>query len=96
MQDSESTIAPPAERERLARISCVHDAHHTWVEEIAAAQGFSANLTIADVGRNGVFRNRISKHRVVIANRAARLRGFLRQHFLKLDAVFFDVLVYSE
>jgi hypothetical protein len=24
------------------------------------------------------------------------LRGFLRQHFLKREAVFFDVLVYSE
>jgi hypothetical protein len=53
-------------------------------------------LTTVDVGRNGVFCNRISKHRAVIANRAARLRGFLRQHFLKRDAVFFDVLVYSE
>jgi hypothetical protein len=60
------------------------------------AQGFPARLTIADVGRNGVFRNPISNHRVVIANHAARLRGFLRQHFFKLEAVFFNVLVYSE
>jgi hypothetical protein len=53
-------------------------------------------LTIADVGRSGVFRIRILKRRLVFANHAAHLRGFLRQHFLKREAVFFDVLVYSE
>jgi hypothetical protein len=53
-------------------------------------------LTIADVGRKGVFRNRISAQRIVVANCTARARGLLRQHFLKWEAVFFDVLVYSE
>jgi hypothetical protein len=53
-------------------------------------------LTIAGVGHGSVFRIRILKHFVVAANHAARLRGFLRQHFLKREAVFFDVLVYSE
>ena len=52
--------------------------------------------TVADVGRSGVFRIRILKRRLVFANHAAHLRGFLRQHFLKREAVFFDVLVYSE
>jgi hypothetical protein len=53
-------------------------------------------LTIADVGRSGAFRIPILKRRVVFANHAAHSRGFLRQHFFKREAVFFDVLVYSE
>jgi len=53
-------------------------------------------LTIADVGRNGVFCNSFSQRRVVFANHAAQLRDFLRQHFLKWDTVFFVLLVYSK
>jgi hypothetical protein len=95
-QDSESTTAPLNACERLTRASFAHDAHHARITKTPSAIGFPAILTIADVGRSGVFRIRISKRCVVCANHAARLRGFLRQHFLKWEAVFFDVLVYSE
>jgi len=64
--------------------------------ESASAQGFPAILTITDVGGNGVFCIPILKRRVVCANHAAHSLDFLRQHFLKRDAVFFDLLVYSE
>jgi hypothetical protein len=53
-------------------------------------------LTNADVGGVGVFRIRFSTRRVVAANHAEHVRVSVRQHFLKLDAVFFNVLVYSE
>jgi hypothetical protein len=96
IQDSESTTAPPDVRERLTRTSFAYDAHHARVTKTSSALGFPAILTIADVGRSGVFRIQILKRRVVFANHAAHLRGFLRQHFLKREAVFFDVLVYSE
>ena len=95
-QDSESTTAPLSARERLTRTSFAHDAHHACVTKTPSALGFRAILTIADVGRSGIFRIRILKRRVVVANHFADLRGLLRQHFLKREAVFFDVLVYSE
>jgi len=96
IQDSESATAPPNACERLTGTSFAHDAHHARVAESASAQGFPAILTIADVGRNGVFRIPVSKRRVAFANRAAQLRDFLRQHFLKWDTVFFVLLVYSK
>ena len=95
-RDSESTTAPLSVCERLTRTSLTHDVHHAGVTKTPSALGFPAILTIVDVGRSGVFRIRILKRRVVFANHAAHLRGFLRQHFLKREAVFFDVLVYSE
>jgi hypothetical protein len=65
------------------------------IEEMPAAQGFPAILTNADLGRSGVSRIAISTHCIVITSHAARALTSLRQHFLKWDAVFFDVLVYS-
>jgi hypothetical protein len=62
---------------------------------MAAAQGFPAILTNGDVGGCCVSRIAISTHCIVIASHAARGVASLRQHFLKWDAVFFDVLVYS-
>ena len=71
-------------------------AHHATIEEMAAAQGFPAILTNADVGGAGVSCIAISTHCIAIAGHAARALTSRRQHFLKWDAVFFDVLVYSE
>jgi hypothetical protein len=65
------------------------------IQETPAAQAFPANLTNADVGGVGVFCIRFSMRRVVAANHAEHALVSLRQHFLKRDAVFFDVLVYS-
>jgi hypothetical protein len=69
---------------------------HAPVTKTASLLGFAAILTITDVGCNGVFRIPISKRRVVLANHLARVCGFLRQHLIKREAVFFDVLVYSD
>jgi hypothetical protein len=66
------------------------------IQEAAAAQALPANLTNADVGGVGIFRILFSTHRVVVAKHAAQALVSLRQHFLKRDAVFFNVLVYSE
>jgi hypothetical protein len=62
---------------------------------MAAAQGFPVILTNADAGGSGVSRIAISTHCIVSGENAARAVASLRQHFLKWDAVFFDVLVYS-
>jgi hypothetical protein len=66
------------------------------IAKSASVLVFPAILTFSDVSRVGVFRIVISTQRVVVAISAARALVLLRQHFLKLDAVFFDVLVYSE
>jgi len=73
-----------------------HDAHDTRVEETTAAQSFPAILTFTDVGRCWVFCIVVSTHCDVGSKSLACAPGFLRQHFLKQDAVFFDLLVYSE
>jgi hypothetical protein len=62
---------------------------------MAAAQAFPAILTNADAGGSGISRIALSTHCIVIRANAARVLTPLRQHFLKWDAVFFDVLVYS-
>jgi hypothetical protein len=93
--DSESAIAPFCPSRRLTTTIGVHRAHRTMIEEISAAQGFPVILTNADVDRCGVSCIAISTHCVVIADSAACALRSARQHFLKWDAVFFDVLVYS-
>jgi hypothetical protein len=96
IRDSESATPRFGGCARLARASFAHRARHARIAETIAAQAFSANLTFADVGGADVSRMVISTHGIVVANNAARALVSLRQHFLKLDAVFFDVLVYSE
>jgi hypothetical protein len=62
---------------------------------MAAAQGFPAILTFADVDAAGTFRIDVRMSLGVCERSARRARGLRRQHFLKQDAVFFVVLVYS-
>jgi hypothetical protein len=80
---------------RLTIVIDVHRARCSMIQETAATQGFPAILTNADLGRSGVSRTAISTQCIVIAGYAARAVTSPRQHFLKWDAVFFDVLVYS-
>jgi hypothetical protein len=82
--------------QRLARTSFAHRECKTRIQESTAAQAFPAHLTNADVGGVGVFCIRFSMRRVVAANHADHARVSVRQHFLKRDPVFFNVLVYSE
>jgi hypothetical protein len=60
-----------------------------------AAQGLSAILTFADVddARISMIACRACIEDVTAKQASAATR--LRQHFLKLDAVFFEVLVYA-
>ncbi|KJC36052.1 hypothetical protein UP09_33470 [Bradyrhizobium sp. LTSP885] len=65
------------------------------IQQMPLALAFPAMLTNADVGGGCTFYI-VARTRRRIVRRRARHRGAsLRQHFLKRDAVFFDVLVYS-
>jgi hypothetical protein len=65
------------------------------IEEITAAQSLHAMLTFADAGPARVFRFASRTRCRAFDDATARALTSLRQHFLKLEAVFFDVLVYS-
>jgi hypothetical protein len=94
-RDSESARSCFCACARLTIAADAHRARRAATEETAAAQGFPVILTNADAGRSAVSRIAISTHCIVIGDDAARALTSLRQHFLKWDAVFFDVLVYS-
>jgi hypothetical protein len=94
--DSESVRGALRATQRLARTTSPDRALQMRIQEIPAAQALPAYLTIVDVGGVGIFRILFSTRRVVAAKYAAHAPGFLRQHFLKWDAVFFYPLVYSE
>jgi len=93
--DSESARLRFCASKRLTTVTGSSRVCRAKIQETTAVQGFPAILTNADIGRSGVSRIAISTHCIVIAGRAARALASLRQHFLKWDAVFFDVLVYS-
>jgi hypothetical protein len=65
------------------------------VQENTAAQSLLAFSTIAGVDLSGTCRIIMRDHRVLGNRRALRARKLARQHFLKWEAVFFAVLVYS-
>jgi hypothetical protein len=94
-RDSESARRRFCASRRLTIAARARRAHRAMIEEIVAAQGFPVILTNADADSPAVSRNVISTHCIVIGDNAARAPTSLRQHFLKWDAVFFDVLVYS-
>jgi hypothetical protein len=94
-RDSESARARFYALKRLTITVAAHRARRATIEEMAAAQGFPVILTNADVGCSGVSRISISTHCIDIEDGAVCALTSLRQHFLKWDAVFFDVLVYS-
>jgi hypothetical protein len=95
IRDSESARQRFCSVRRLVIAAELHRALVAKIQETAATQGFPAILTNAGVGRSGVSRIVISTHCIVIAGHVACVPTSLRQHFLKWDAVFFDVLVYS-
>jgi hypothetical protein len=59
------------------------------------AQAFPATLTIGDVGFARLIRIVAQLARAVVEVRASRALIHARQHFVKQDSVFLDVLVYS-
>jgi hypothetical protein len=96
MQDSESATRACRRPQRLASASCTHCARDERVTKSTAAQAFPSILTFANAGGARVFRFASHVPHDVVERSAARALSLLRQHFLKRDAVFFDVLVYSE
>jgi hypothetical protein len=94
-RDSESVRARFCTSKRLMISGCAHRARRERIEETTAGQGYPAILTNADAGCRGISRIAVSAHCIVIGDDVARAPAALRQHFLKWDAVFFDVLVYS-
>jgi hypothetical protein len=65
------------------------------IEEMPAAQSFLSALTIASAAFLRVVHVVVQMCCHAVDQRASRALPSVRQHFLKLDAVFLDVLVYS-
>jgi hypothetical protein len=66
------------------------------MKNIAAAQSLPATLTNVDVEFSRVICIAAPMRRRIVVKRAVVVPKTLRQHFLKRDAVFFNVLVYSD
>jgi hypothetical protein len=95
IRDSESARCASRAARRASARSIASIAQHVRIKEMPAAQGFPAILTFADLDAARTFCIDARMSRRSFARSARRARALLRQHFLKLDAVFFVVLVYS-
>ncbi len=93
--DSESTKRPSGRCRHFPTTSVADHSIRTPIEEMPAVQPLPAILTFADVDPARVFRFASRTRRHVADRRAPRALAPVRQRFLKLDAAFFDVLVYS-
>jgi hypothetical protein len=72
-----------------------HRSCNVRIAKIPAAQWFPSILTIAAIGVSGTIRIIVRMHRGVVDQRVSRASPLRCQHFLKQDAVFLGVLVYS-
>jgi hypothetical protein len=93
--DSESAERVFELGERVASASMMRAACRVRIKEMPVAQAFLAMFVNKSVG---FFRTTcivVQKLRRLQSRRALRGLPLLRQHFFKLDAVFFGVLVYS-
>jgi hypothetical protein len=72
-----------------------HCPRYERIKKTSAAQALSAILTFADVGFSRTIRIAPNARRRVVVERVLRAPTLARQHFLKRDAVFCNVLVYS-
>jgi hypothetical protein len=93
--DSESTQRPSGRCRRLATTSVADRSIRSPIEEMPAVQPLPSILTFADIEPARVFRFASRTRRRVVERRVPCALTPVRQRFLKLDAVFFDVLVYS-
>jgi hypothetical protein len=94
-RDSESAQRAFGRRRRLAMTSFARRSSNAWITKTPAPQALLAILTIDGVGFSRIIRIVARMVCRVVDKRAARAPTSLRQHFLKQDAVFLDVLVYS-
>jgi hypothetical protein len=65
------------------------------MQEKPAAQGFPASSSKGGRDLSRALRIIVGVDRNIVTRRASRARASACQHFLKLEAVFFDALVYS-
>jgi hypothetical protein len=68
---------------------------HERIKKTSAAQAFYAILTFEGAGFSRTIRIAPDVRRRVVVERVLRAPTLPRQHFLKRDAVFSNVLVYS-
>jgi hypothetical protein len=94
-RDSESTQPAFRRSPRDAMMSEASRSSNASFAKTPAAQALPATLTNIRVAFWRITRIVASMHRCVAGHRALRLLIHARQHFLKQDSVFFDVLVYS-
>jgi hypothetical protein len=93
--DSESAPSAFGRCRRVAMMRTAWRALYARIKKTSAAQALSAILTFADVEFSRTIRAAPNLRRRVAAERALHALTLRRQHFLKRDAVFSNVLVYS-
>jgi hypothetical protein len=93
--DSESVPAAFSRHQRVAMTPNTRRSLSVRIKETSAAQALPSILTNADVGRCGTFCIDMRTCCGVAGGDASHAATLLRQHFLKRDAVFLNVLVYS-
>jgi hypothetical protein len=94
-RDSESAQRTFSRHRRCAMTSFACRSLNTSIAITSAAQAFHATLTIAGIGLSRTIRVAARMVHRVPDQRASRALTSARQHFLKRDAVFLSVLVYS-
>src|SRR4051812_43237873 len=93
--DSESAQRAARGAWRVATRCATGCACHNRINKATAAQGFYALLTFDGVEFSRTIYSAADARRHVVVASASRALTLSRQHFLKRDAVFFNVLVYS-
>jgi hypothetical protein len=94
-RDSESAQRAFGRHRRGAMTSFTRRSLNALIAKTSAAQAFHATLTIAGIGLSRTIRVAARMVHRVPDQRASRALTSARQHFLKRDAVFLSVLVYS-
>jgi hypothetical protein len=94
-RDSESATTAFCRRRSVAATSIVERARDVRIKETPAAHVFLVISTIANLTFSRTTRIVAGVRCRVLEPRAPPVGASVRQHFLKRDAVFFDVLVYS-
>ena len=94
-RDSESAQRAFSRPRSVAMTSTARLSFNESMTEVPAAQALLAILTVGGAGFSRSSRIAARMHYGVADECAQQVRAWARQHFLKQDAVFFNVLVYS-
>jgi hypothetical protein len=94
-RDSESTQRVFNRHRRVPARPIARRSLHAQITETSAARAFLAILTIEGGAFSRVTRIAACIYCCAADERVLRVLAAARQHFLKQDAVFFNVLVYS-